>query len=29
MLMMSLQVATVPDPSIQDQELYFSALSAT
>jgi chaperonin cofactor prefoldin len=27
--MMSLQVATVPDPSIQDQELYFSALSAT
>jgi chromosome segregation ATPase len=26
---MSLQVATVPDPSIQDQELYFSALSAT
>jgi hypothetical protein len=27
--MVSLQVATVPDPTIQDQELYFSALSAT
>jgi hypothetical protein len=27
--MVSLQVATVPDPTIQDQELNFSALSAT